>query len=205
MGMSFSRAVSRYTVWSASCDRRLYRSCLSLVRKRRLDPAQVQELTALHALLRRLGLVQRAAANVTNIQGYNTLDALRRLQDEDIVRLARTMRKPGGAPNAGGNGISVPPRHRNEPQAVVLLPTTHEANQQNRPGSGHHRGSNPRLGVTQIMGGQVRESPRTNLPVHQGLDENNRSPRGVLSIVLRYDLEDTTSVRGAGGPRNPRW
>lgn len=72
---------------------------------------------AIRAALVHLGFTQAAAATITDVQGYNTLDELADLDDEEVKSLCKVIRRPGGTiAVAGRGGGNVP-----NPGTVVSL------------------------------------------------------------------------------------
>ena len=64
----------------------------------------------LRTAIQRMGFTQQAAADITQVQGLDSLDEFKCLKDSDVDALCSIIRKPGGTiPNpAGGNRPPVP-------------------------------------------------------------------------------------------------
>ena len=76
-------------------------------------------VAAMRTALTRLGFTQDVAATITNVQGVNSIDELKFLNDKEVEGLCNNIRKPGGMmpnPNAGVQGE--PAMIRNPGQGV---------------------------------------------------------------------------------------
>ena len=76
-------------------------------------------VAAMRTTLTRLGFTQDVAAMITNIQGVNSIDELKFLNDKGVEGLCNNIRKPGGMmpnPDAGTQGE--PAMIRNPGQGV---------------------------------------------------------------------------------------
>ena len=77
-------------------------------------------VAAMRTALTRLGFTQDVAATITNVQGVDSIDELKFLNDKEVEGLCNNIRKPGGMmpnPNAGVQGE--PAMIRNLGQGVL--------------------------------------------------------------------------------------
>ena len=71
-----------------------------------LSPVRYGETmaVAIRAALMRLGFTRAAATTITDVQGYDSLDELAELDDDEVKSLCKVLRRPGGTINAPGRG-----------------------------------------------------------------------------------------------------